>query len=166
MCCSNGKILPYAGCFSSHFLDLMRLLLFFLCSVAGLLLSAAAQNKRYKLTVGSVGPLIVQDIHLQIAQACTLYPASCCLFCLPCELVPSCGARSQTLLAHLTGPNCARMDQRGLLRTLAQCTEGRSCSIILAVQTAVHCSQPVSRITEQFGCEQHRHLEKDQQGQG
>ncbi|KAL0030048.1 hypothetical protein WJX79_003167 [Trebouxia sp. C0005] len=35
---------------------------------AGLLLSAAARNKHYKLTVESLGPFICQSIHLQLAQ--------------------------------------------------------------------------------------------------
>lgn len=48
------------------------------CSFAGLLLSAAARNKHYKLSVGSVGPLILQDIHLKIAQVSIASCVPCC----------------------------------------------------------------------------------------
>ncbi|KAL0027199.1 hypothetical protein WJX77_002651 [Trebouxia sp. C0004] len=41
---------------------------FVLKRCAGLLLSAAARNKHYKLTVESLGPFICQGIHLQLAQ--------------------------------------------------------------------------------------------------
>ncbi|KAL0047867.1 hypothetical protein WJX82_001975 [Trebouxia sp. C0006] len=41
---------------------------FVLKRCAGLLLSAAARNKHYKLTVESLGPFICQGVHLQLAQ--------------------------------------------------------------------------------------------------
>ena len=136
-----------------------------LCRFAGLLLSAAARNKHYKLTVGSVGPLILQDVRLYITQACTLLPASSAVFfvCPSSCVVRACCARPPKVLSHLTGTNCTHMDQRSVLRTLAQRKEGSTRSNVLAVQTAIHCTQPVLRATAQFSHGQDRHLDKDQQ---
>ena len=79
------------------------------CSFAGLLLSAAARNKHFKLSVGSVGPLILQDIHLKIAQARTAsyvpcsYGSSCKLGCLSlyCTRLQQCLSMWQGPIAHI-----------------------------------------------------------------
>ena len=62
------------GCCACHLICLLHLTCFAyrpccLCRCAGLLLSAAARNKHFQLTVGSVGPLIFEDVHLHVAQA-------------------------------------------------------------------------------------------------
>lgn len=96
-----------------------------------------------------------------------MYTASCvrcCLFVCPVScVVRTWCARPPKVLSRLTGGSCKHMDQRGLLRTLAQRKEGGTRSIVLAVQTAIHCAQPVIRATAQFSHGQHRHLDKDQQ---
>lgn len=59
------------------------------------MLSAAAHNKHFRLSVESVGPLIVKGVHLRLAQA------SCLKQAILCHLKPS---RRRSGSSYLQGP--------------------------------------------------------------
>lgn len=107
-----------------------------LCSCAGLLLSAAARNKHYKLTVESLGPFICQGIHLQLAQVIPLLQA---MFTHSCQACPVCKAEfAQFCFVAITGTCFAYMDQRSVPRALPERSKSCSGSHVLAVQAAIH----------------------------
>lgn len=107
-----------------------------LCSCAGLLLSAAARNKHYKLTVESLGPFICQGVHLQLAQ---VIPPLQPMFTNSCQACPFCKAElTHFCFVAITGTCFAYMDQRSVPGALPERSKSCSGSHVLAVQAAFH----------------------------